>query len=96
QQAYAQHIQQHEMALQQQQQMQMIQAAHMAAMTGQQPQPQGQQNPMDAQEHIPKAEQANKEKLLTQQGQQNQENTRLKSQLEQEQQEANLAKASDL
>ncbi|CAM6003511.1 unnamed protein product [Sphagnum balticum] len=54
QQAYAQHIQQHEMALQQQQQMQMIQAAHMAAMTGQQPQPQGQQNPMDAQEHIRK------------------------------------------
>lgn len=54
QQAYAAHIAQHEQAAQQAQQMQMIQAAHMAAMTGQPMQPQGQPNPMEAQEHIRK------------------------------------------
>lgn len=54
QQAYAQHRMMHEQQKSQKQMMQMQQAAQAAMMTGQPPQPQGEPNPMDAQENIRK------------------------------------------
>jgi hypothetical protein len=54
QQAYAQHLMEHEQLKAQAEQQQLMMAAQQAAMTGQPPEPQGQPNPMGQQEPIRK------------------------------------------